>query len=92
MALLDAGIEAGREVETLPTTETSFGSIRCLSAREENELCVSISGQLIDLLDNGTVTHSEIRNRLREFVQIHGNGHTDDFFIDLVVNYLRLAP
>lgn len=80
------------EIEPNPMTETSFGSIKCLSAREENELCVSIAGQLIDLLDNGTVTHSEIRNRLREFVQIHGNGHTDDFFIELVVNWLRLTP
>ncbi len=78
--------------EFFSMTETSFGSIQCLSAREENELCVSIAGELIDLLDNGAVSHSEIRNSLRECVLINGNGHTDDYFVNHVVNYLRLAP
>ena len=73
-------------------TETTFGSIKCLSAREENELCVSIAGELIDLLDSGTVTHSEIRNTLRECVLINGNGHTYYYFVNQVVNYFRLAP
>lgn len=71
-----------------------MGAINCLSIREENELCVDIAAELADYLQSGEVTHQLIRETLRNQVAIHGNCHTDDFFVSEVVKSIgkRLSP
>ncbi len=56
-----------------------------LSAREENEICVAIAGELADYVQDGKVSHQLIRETLRNCVAIQGNGHTDEFFVNSVI-------
>jgi hypothetical protein len=55
-----------------------------LSWREENEVHTAIAGELADMVEDGKVTHQEIRKRLRFLVNQVGIGHTDDYFVDIV--------
>lgn len=56
-----------------------------LSVREENEICVAIAGELVDDIENGRVTHQQIREYLKECAAMYGNGHTDDVRWNLLV-------
>lgn len=60
-----------------------------LSVREENEICVSIAGELSEEIENGKATHQQIREYLKECVAMYGIGHTDDFFVEKVVFRVR---
>lgn len=65
-----------------------------LGIREENEICVMIAGELSDLINDGKVTHQEIRETLKQAVFVYGVGYPDDFFVEKVcfrINW-RLNP
>jgi hypothetical protein len=66
-----------------------MSAINYLTPREELEIGVSISAELIDLIYDIKVTTSEIRSTLREVVEVEGAGHTDDFFIEKVTAIYR---
>lgn len=67
--------------------QATFGTLKGLSVRKENELCVSIAGELTELLEEGASapTHDEILAKLQDCVRMYGNGHLDDFFVRKVV-------
>jgi hypothetical protein len=64
-------------------------AINHLSPREELELGVAISAELIDLIYDGKVHTSEIRSTLLEIVEAEGVGHTDEYFIEKVTAIYR---
>ena len=55
-----------------------------LGWRKENEIHTAIAGELANLIEDGRVTYTEIRNRLRFLVNMVGIGHTDDYFVGIV--------
>lgn len=65
-----------------------------LSIREENEICVMIAGELSDLINDGKVTHQEIRETLKQAVAMYGIGYPDDFYVGKVVFQVkwRMTP
>ena len=65
-----------------------MAAINFLSIREENELCVSIAGELADYLQAGAVSHALIRETLLNCVAIHGNTHPNEFFVETVVSMI----
>lgn len=69
-------------------TET-MAATNQLSIREENEICVMIAGELADLIDDGKVTHQEIRETLKQAVAMYGIGYPDDFYVGKVVFWVK---
>jgi hypothetical protein len=67
--------------------QATFGTLKGLSARKENELCVSIARELTELLEEGASapTHDEILAKLQDCVRMYGSSHLDDFFVRKVV-------
>lgn len=61
-----------------------------LSQREEIEICVMITGELIDLVYyDEKITPSEILSALREVVEEIGTGHTDEHLASVTIHNIR---
>lgn len=60
-----------------------------LSQRKEIQICVMITGELIDLVYDEKITPSEIRSALREVVEEIGTGHTDEHLASVTIHNIR---
>lgn len=60
-----------------------------LSFREEVEIGVMISSELMDLIQAGHLDSSEVRTTLREVVAEVGIGHTDRALAEMTVHSIR---
>ena len=69
--------------------KTTPNSLPMLSPREELDIGVMVSSELMFLIQEGKLTSSDVRSALREVVQEVGIGHTDDCLVELTVHRIR---
>ena len=63
--------------------------LKALSKRRENEILISIYGEISDLIEDGKVFRQDVQEKLEQYVSFYGVGEPDEFFVGRVRDFFK---